>query len=441
MVELRTLGTLTVRGPDGRELHALVAQPKRFALLAYLCLATPRGFHQREALLGLFWPEADEFHARAALRKSLHVVRHAVGNDAILSRGEDQIGVAFDEISCDAAEFEDLVRNGRLQEALDRYRGDLLPGFYVDGAPEFERWLECERSRLRRLAAKAAQQVTERLESAERLEEAVAAARTALVLAGADERALRRLLVLLDKVGERAGAMATYDAFVQHIAEGDGVRPSLETQALVRRICANEDLTVGNVARAAIVTPDAARFRSESTGSPPGASEGRRWNWRIAIGVSGWAMAVVGLLISLGAWRRESSNPATDVGVAPLGIGRTSLAIAPNGRRFVYAARQGSTTRLYLREIDELDARSLPGTDGGYQPFFSPDGEWVGFFTGSTLKKVSLRGDQPITLAAIAEPFGAVWAPNDRILVVDRQGNGLVWVPASGGRPERATRR
>ena len=442
MVELITLGTLTVRGPDGRELHGLVAQPKRFALLAYLCLATPRGFHQREALLGLFWPEADEFHARAALRKSLHVVRHAVGNDAILSRGEDQIGVAFDEISCDAAEFEDLVRSGRLEEALDRYRGDLLPGFYVDGAPEFERWLECERSRLRGLAAKAAQQLTERLESAQRLEEAVAAARTALALAGADERALRRLLVLLDKVGDRAGAMVTYDAFVKHIAEGAGVRPSPETQALVRRICANHDLIVGNVARAAIAMPDAARVRSESTGSPPpGASEGRRWNWRIAIVVSGWAMAVVGVLISLGAWRRESRTPATDVGVAPLGVGRRSLAIAPNGRRFVYASRQGSTTRLYLREIDELDARSLPGTDGAYQPFFSPDGEWVGFFTGSTLKKVSLRGDQPITLAAIAEPFGAVWGPNDRILVVDRHGNGLVWVPASGGRPERATRR
>ena len=454
-MEVRTLGTLSVCGRDGRELYALAAQPKRFALLAYLCLATPRGFHQREALLGLFWPEADAFHARAALRKSLHVVRHAVGDDVILSRGDDQIGVAFDVISCDAAEFQDLVGKGRLEEALDLYRGELLPGFYVDGVPEFERWLERERSRLRKLAAGAAQQLTERLESAQRFEEAVAVARTALALAGADERALRRLVALLDKVGDRAGAIEAYDTFRQHVAEGAGVEPSSETQALVRRIRTSHD-SPARIARAEVVTPDP-RVRSEPNASLlAGASERRRWNWRVTVGVSGWAIAMVGLLTSIWGWRREplarapdtaavdrwqialpDSAPSAFVRAAPLAIGRTSLAIAPNGSRLVYVARQGSTTRLYVREVDELEARPLPGTDGAYQPFFSPDGEWVGFFTGSTLKMASLRGDQPITLAAIAAPFGAAWAPNDTILVVDRDGKGLVWVPASGGFPRR----
>ena len=459
MVELRTLGTLSVCGRDGRELYALVAQPKRFALLAYLCLATPRGFHQREALLGLFWPEADEFHARAALRKSLHVVRHAVGDDVILSRGDDQIGVAFDAMRCDAAEFQDLVGKGRFEEALDLYRGDLLPGFYVDGVPEFERWLERERSRLRKLAEGAAQQLTERLESAQRLDDAVAAARTALALAGTDERALRRLLTLLGKAGDRAGAIAEYDTFLQHVGES-GVEPSPETQALVTRIRANHDMTVRNVAQSEVAMRDAARVGSEVRSSPPPSPRGgNRGILRGTVAVIGGAIAVVGLLAWTLAWRGEPRTRATDatpidrwelvlpdsaplafVGAAPLGIGRTSLAIAPNGRRLVYVAREGSTTRLYLREIGELDATPLLGTDGAYQPFFSPDGEWVGFFTGSTLKKASLRGGQPIALASVTEPFGGAWAPNDKILVVDRQGNDLVWVPASGGSAERVRR-
>src|SRR4029077_12339634 len=91
-IQFRTLGTLDLRAADGRELHFLLAQPQRIALLAYLCIAEPRGYHRRDTLLGLFWPDADQEHARTSLRKSVHLLRRALGDDSVVSRGGEEIG-------------------------------------------------------------------------------------------------------------------------------------------------------------------------------------------------------------------------------------------------------------------------------------------------------------------------------------------------------------
>jgi len=127
------------------------------------------------------------------------------------------------------------------------------------------------------------------------------------------------------------------------------------------------------------------------------------------------------------------------VGVAPLGVGRTALAISPDGARLAYVARRAGTTALFVRELDRMDVRALPGTEGAYQPFFSPDGAWIAFFTATSLKKVSVAGGRVITLAAVSEPTGGCWSPDGDILVADRQGGRLSRVPGSGG-PSRPTR-
>src|SRR6185503_5229647 len=136
VIEFRTLGSLDLRAADGRELHSLLAQPKRIALLVYLCIAEPRGYHRRDTLLGLFWPDSDQEHARTSLRKSLHILRRALGEETILSRGDEEVAVDFGRVSCDAASLDELVRNNRPGEALELYRGDLLTAFFVDDAPE-----------------------------------------------------------------------------------------------------------------------------------------------------------------------------------------------------------------------------------------------------------------------------------------------------------------
>src|SRR5260370_33286514 len=91
MIKLGMLGTLSLSDADGREVRSVLRQPRRLALLAYLAAATPRGFHRRDTLLVLFWPELDHEHARAALRQALHVVRDGSGAAVILTRGDDDV--------------------------------------------------------------------------------------------------------------------------------------------------------------------------------------------------------------------------------------------------------------------------------------------------------------------------------------------------------------
>lgn len=235
MIEIRTLGTLSVRSADGRELHSLLAQPKRMALLAYLCHAMPRGFQRRDSLVALFWPEADSTHARGALRKALHVLRGYLGDESILTRGEDEVAVSRDHVRCDAVAFQDLASAGDFAGALALYQGELLPSFFVGDAPGFEEWLDQERSRLRTLAADCAKRLADRLEPTGDIAGAIAALSRSLALI-ADERTVRRLLALLERAGDRAAAITAYESFERQLAASAGIAPSAETESLIARI-------------------------------------------------------------------------------------------------------------------------------------------------------------------------------------------------------------
>jgi len=117
MTELRTLGALTLRGSDGSELRAVLTQPKRFALLTYLALANSHGFCRRDTIVGLFWPEMDQEHARNALRQAVWFLRRALGDGVVLGRGEDELGVSEEHFRCDATAFERACAAGRPAEA------------------------------------------------------------------------------------------------------------------------------------------------------------------------------------------------------------------------------------------------------------------------------------------------------------------------------------
>src|SRR6266545_5380956 len=124
-LQFRLLGPVTLADAEGREAHALLAQPRRLALLAFLAAASPRGLQRRDVILTLFWPELDQEHARAALRQALRVIRGALGA-VVVSRGDDEVGLDFDKVSCDIVAFERALTAGRMDDALALYRGDLL---------------------------------------------------------------------------------------------------------------------------------------------------------------------------------------------------------------------------------------------------------------------------------------------------------------------------
>lgn len=236
MLELRTLGLLDLRGPPGTDCDAVQRQPKRLALLAFLAAASPRRFHRRDVLLATFWPELDMAHARAALRRSLYFLRQALGDTVIESRGDEEVAVSAAALWCDAVAFDAALAAGHLEQALELYRGDLLEGVFLSGAPAFEHWLDGERAGRRAAAAGAAWRLAETAEQSGRIGEAIGWARRAAQLAPLDEDALRRLLLLLDRFGERPAALQAYDDFARRLAADYEIEPSAETRRIVERI-------------------------------------------------------------------------------------------------------------------------------------------------------------------------------------------------------------
>ena len=92
------------------------------------------------------------------------------------------------------------------------------------------------------------------------------------------------------------------------------------------------------------------------------------------------------------------------------------MALSPDGTHLAYVASQGGTQQLYLRAMDSLEAKPIPGTEGAVNPFFSPDGQWLGFFAGGKLKKVSVSGGAALTLGDAASfPRGASWGSQGMI--------------------------
>ncbi len=233
--KFRVLGAAELSGPESNQLLSVLARPKLVALLSYLTASVHRGFVRRDSLIRLFWGDRDPERARSALRQSLHHVRKSLGEGVLLTRGDEEVGVAFDRFWCDVAAFEEALEAGERERALEFYRGELLEGFYVSDAPEYEKWLDVRRSELRDKAAAAAWALAEEAQ-AEGNEAAVHWARRALTLAPLDEALVRRVIQLLDSVGDRSGAVQEYEAFARRLQEELELEPAPETQALLESI-------------------------------------------------------------------------------------------------------------------------------------------------------------------------------------------------------------
>ena len=128
------------------------------------------------------------------------------------------------------------------------------------------------------------------------------------------------------------------------------------------------------------------------------------------------------------------SLPMAYVGSAVLAVEQRSLALSPRGDALVYVAADRGSTRLVTLDLTLGTVDSLPGTRGAFGPFFSPDGNWVGFLTATELKKVALHGATPVVLTDVDEPYGAQWLDKERIIVAERQGRVLTFVRVGGGR-------
>ena len=166
-----------------------------------------------------------------------------------------------------------------------------------------------------------------------------------------------------------------------------------------------------------------------------------RTSWRR--GALALVAIFVGVAVWFVAWTMKPSPSGTvarfadpmSEGVAALNPNSSLLALSPDGTQIAYAMNNG----LYVRALDQLEATLLVPSVGGLSPrsvFFSPDGEWVGFWNAGQLKKAAVSGGAPVTVCAMTLPFGASWSADNTIVFA--QGQAGIWrVSANGGTPEQ----
>lgn len=306
-MELLTLGPPRLLADDG---EPVALPPKNLALLVFLVVADPGGFQRRDTLLAIFWPELDLDHARNALNQAVYQLRRSIGGGAVVSRGKEELGVASGAIACDAVELLTHLEAGEPEAALARHGGPFLEGFHLSGAPEFERWLDATRARIRSAALRAALELAERAADEEDAGKAHRWLEWARDVAPTDERVVRRLLRHLDRRGERARAIRVYEKLAARLREELRLEPSPETRALVEQIRARS-----RPYRSARPLPERREISSENppvpvptpdtgTGSGAGA-EGEEW--RVSAALVAAAIVGGGAILALVGW--FSSTP------------------------------------------------------------------------------------------------------------------------------------
>ena len=245
MIQLWTLGALELRA-GGAEVRSVLNQPKRLALLAYLALHRPHGFVSRESVLAMFWPEQDEERGRSALNRAIYYLRRALGGDVILSRG-DEIGISGTELWCDALAFRKAATELRCGQAIELYRGDLLAGFHVSDANGFEEWLEPERIALRKLAHDCAWSLAQTEEQAGNYAAAAQHAAWACEREPYNESTVQRRMLLLDRIGDRAGAVRVFEQFTLRLAAELDLEPAPETRAILESVRERADVSANHL--------------------------------------------------------------------------------------------------------------------------------------------------------------------------------------------------
>jgi DNA-binding SARP family transcriptional activator len=466
--------SLSLLGPfqaalDGEPVAAFESNKVR-ALLTYLAVEADRP-HSREKLAGLLWPERSDQDASANLRYALSNLRAAIGDRKaslpflLVSRQTIQFNRASDAW-VDVAVFAELLASpapslSDLEQAVDLYRGEFLEGFFVGDGVAFEEWTLLKREQLGRQMRAALYRLAAMYEQRGEYERALPYIWRQVELDPWQDRARQQLMRLLALSGQRAAALAQYEAFRRALAEELGVEPGRATKELYEQI---RDGKVG-------VDQEGERLpagEAEPTSMPLSPTR-RRLSRRMGLALMGGSLAVLTAIVvlifvvtgSMPFRPRVSATltPLPGSGVTP-GKGKlvyvcsellegpdstllpqicvtdyeagrrfqitddlafdgiSWLAWSSDGRQIVFSANMPRTShKLYVINADGSGLRQLTGGEmPDIEPAWSPDGEWIAFTHGDALWLIRPDGSEPHVLLAV-ERFHlgvATWSPDSQ---------------------------
>ncbi len=305
MLRLRTFGSLALER-DGVPIVSPATQRKRLALLALLCAEAPRGV-TRDKLLGFFWGESDEDHARNALYQAISALRREVGAEALIGSGAGDVRVDAARLECDVFDFRRAIAADDLETAVRAYAGTFLDGVYLKDASEFERWLDDARGQFTREYRGALETLARRAD--DRSDHATAV-RWWQALATADPlsaTAATGLMNALAAAGDSAAALRHARLHAERLRSELDVEVEPEVERAVERIRAaaaeavrrssprtgiSADPAAGLVEAA--VPPADARSDEPVEGSmPPAPVRSSRIWWRRAAGILAAGLVIV----------------------------------------------------------------------------------------------------------------------------------------------------
>jgi len=235
MQRLRVLGGFALTDPPDCCRRRL-SQQRAEAVLAVLAVAGDLGC-SRDRLVGLLWPETTETLARHSLRDELYLIRQATEPSSLFAVGET-LRINGDAISSDVQDFQRALTSKAWTEAVAAYGGPLLAGFHLDGAPEFERWVEQERARLFRQCKWAIERLAEEAERGAKWHKAAQWWGRATELDPYDTRSVVRRVRALAQSGDRANALREAEEHARFIEAEMDLKPDsafAEELARIRR--------------------------------------------------------------------------------------------------------------------------------------------------------------------------------------------------------------
>jgi serine/threonine-protein kinase len=233
MLRLNTFGGLILQ-QDGQLHTGPASQRRRLALLAVVAAAGHRGA-SRDKLLALLWPDADPESARHSLYQALHAIRRSLGSDEVF-QGSSTLRLNPALITSDVGEFEEAIERGAHEAAARLYRGPFLDGFRLEGAGEYESWVEAERARHGREFAGALEALAAAAEAAGNAPAAVRWWRRLAAAEPVSTHAAVGLIRALAAQGDRAGALQFANVHTALVRQHLETEPDAEVEQWIARL-------------------------------------------------------------------------------------------------------------------------------------------------------------------------------------------------------------
>jgi DNA-binding SARP family transcriptional activator len=419
---LKLFGGVALEGEHGL-LSGPAVQRHRLALLVQLATARTRTM-SRDKLIGVLWPEREPESARRLLNQAVHALRQALGSEAIISSG-DELQLDRVVVRCDVVAFEEALAAGEPARAVAHYTGPFLDGFFLDDAPEFERWGERERDRLAGRYARALEELADTADRANDLPAALEWWRARAAHDPFDSRVALHCINALERVGNRAGALQHAVQHQRLLRQELAVEPPREVQAAINRLRSEQPTTqpVPSGAEAPPLAPEPdlpARMSGVSVSTPTRQPRRRALQYGIAIVL---LLALAGGAVRISA-RSRTASPTSSTAVDEI-----ARAVARELQRRESGDTQRSVPRqrtrslaayeLYLRGEDPTLIRSDSGARRGLEYFrqavaLDPNyaAAWVG------IARFTVRAAPP-NPAARARAFAESEAAAARALALD----------------------